>query len=82
MGKSSWDGRKITGGEASSSVVFKRTCPPPAKQESTAEWNGFRYAMCTESMQGMKWTEQCELLAKAGYRGIEIAPFSLVQEGD
>ena len=56
------------------------TFPPPSKQESSAEWNGFRYAMCTESMQGMKWTEQCELLAKAGYRGIEIAPFALVQK--
>jgi len=32
-------------------------------------------------MQGMKWTEQCDLLAKAGYKGIEIAPFALVQKG-
>ncbi len=32
-------------------------------------------------MQGMKWKEQCELAADAGFRGIEIAPFSLVEKG-
>ena len=32
-------------------------------------------------MQGMKWREQCELAADAGYQGIEIAPFSLVEKG-
>ena len=80
-GKSSWGGRKTTVGDAGSSLVPKRTSLPPSKQESTAEWNGFRYAMCNESMQGMKWAEQCELLAKAGFRGIEIAPFALAQKG-
>jgi D-psicose/D-tagatose/L-ribulose 3-epimerase len=37
--------------------------------------------MCNESMPGMAWEEQCDLVAKAGYRGIEIAPFSLVKNG-
>ncbi len=37
--------------------------------------------MCNESMQGLAWEEQCDLVAQAGYRGIEIAPFSLVKEG-
>ncbi len=40
----------------------------------------FRFAFCNESMQGMSWREQCELVGRAGYQGIEIAPFSLVQE--
>jgi sugar phosphate isomerase/epimerase len=31
-------------------------------------------------MQGMSWNEQCDLVARNGYRGIEIAPFSLVNE--
>ncbi|HPN33176.1 MAG TPA: sugar phosphate isomerase/epimerase family protein [bacterium] len=44
-------------------------------------WNGFRYAMCNESMQGMAWEEQCRLVAEAGFSGIEIAPFTLVKEG-
>ena len=37
--------------------------------------------MCNESMPGMAWEEQCDLVAGAGYQGIEIAPFSLVQQG-
>ncbi|MBP1718337.1 MAG: hypothetical protein H6Q43_1775 [Deltaproteobacteria bacterium] len=41
---------------------------------------GFKYAFCNESMQGMSWSEQCNLVARSGYRGIEIAPFSLVNE--
>ncbi|MBM4331680.1 MAG: sugar phosphate isomerase/epimerase [Deltaproteobacteria bacterium] len=45
------------------------------------KWNGFKYAMCNESMQGMEWREQCNLVGKAGYKGIEIAPFTLVKEG-
>jgi sugar phosphate isomerase/epimerase len=48
---------------------------------SVSSWRGFRYAMCNESMQGMDWEEQCDLVAKAGYQGIEVAPFSLVKEG-
>ncbi|RPJ37714.1 MAG: sugar phosphate isomerase/epimerase [Deltaproteobacteria bacterium] len=40
----------------------------------------FKYAFCNESMQGMSWGEQCDLVARSGYQGIEIAPFSLVRE--
>ena len=42
---------------------------------------GFKYAFCNESMQGMSWEAQCDLVARTGYQGIEIAPFSLVKEG-
>lgn len=41
---------------------------------------GFKYAFCNESMQGMSWGEQCSLVGRTGYQGIEIAPFSLVKE--
>jgi D-psicose/D-tagatose/L-ribulose 3-epimerase len=47
---------------------------------SPEDWHGFRYAFCNESMQGMKWAEQCEQVARSGYQGIEIAPFSLIKE--
>lgn len=47
----------------------------------TPKWNGFKYAMCNESIPGMEWKEQCMLVGKAGYKGIEIAPFTLVKEG-
>lgn len=44
-------------------------------------WRGFKYAMCNESMQAEPFEEQCRIIAAAGYRGIEIAPFTLVQAG-
>ena len=44
-------------------------------------WNGFKYAMCNESMQSESFENQCRIIAEAGYRGIEIAPFTLVQHG-
>jgi D-psicose/D-tagatose/L-ribulose 3-epimerase len=40
----------------------------------------FRFAFCNESLQGVSWEEQCSLVGRTGYQGIEIAPFSLVQE--
>jgi len=45
-----------------------------------SRWRGFKYAMCNESMQPLPWEKQCEIVAAAGYTGIEIAPFSLVKE--
>lgn len=38
-----------------------------------------KFAFCNESMKGMPWVEQCKLVGKAGYQGIEVAPFSLVK---
>jgi D-psicose/D-tagatose/L-ribulose 3-epimerase len=45
------------------------------------EWGGFKYAMCNESMAELSWQEQCQIVSDAGYRGIEIAAFTLVKEG-
>jgi sugar phosphate isomerase/epimerase len=45
------------------------------------EWAGFKYAMCNESMAELSWIEQCRIVSNAGYRGIEIAAFTLVKEG-
>ncbi len=39
----------------------------------------FNFSFCNESMKGMPWPEQCKLVGKAGYQGIEIAAFSLVK---
>lgn len=41
----------------------------------------FKYSMCNESMKELPWEKQCEIVAGAGYQGIEIAPFTLVKEG-
>jgi len=45
------------------------------------EWAGFKYAMCNESMAELSWAEQCRIISDAGYKGIEIAAFTLVKEG-
>jgi len=54
-----------------------------SKEEKVIQkpWSGFKYAMCNESMQKLPWAEQCQIVASAGFKGIEIAPFTLVQEG-
>jgi D-psicose/D-tagatose/L-ribulose 3-epimerase len=48
---------------------------------SESESATFKYAFCNESMRGMPWEDQCRLVARTGYQGVEIAPFSLVKEG-
>jgi sugar phosphate isomerase/epimerase len=45
------------------------------------KWAGFKYAMCNESMAELSWAEQCRIVSDAGYRGIEIAAFTLVEKG-
>ncbi len=39
----------------------------------------FKFSFCNESMKGMPWPEQCKLVGKAGYQGIEVAAYSLVK---
>ncbi len=46
-----------------------------------SKWSGFKYAMCNESMAELSWPEQCQIIANAGYKGIEIAAFTFVKEG-
>ncbi|MGB2865568.1 MAG: TIM barrel protein [Sedimentisphaerales bacterium] len=45
------------------------------------KWTGFKYAMCNESMAELSWAEQCRIVSDVGYEGIEIAAFTLVEEG-
>ena len=46
-----------------------------------SRWQGFKYAMCNESMQAEPFAQQCRTIAAAGYQGIEIAPFTLIKSG-
>ena len=41
----------------------------------------FKYALCSEIVKEFSWQEQCQIIGNAGYKGIEIAPFTLVKEG-
>ena len=45
-----------------------------------SKWSGFKYAMCNESMAELGWTQQCQIVADAGYKGIEIAAFTFVKK--
>jgi len=67
----------ILGGAALGGLTF--SCHN--KEVSPSGWSGFQYAMCNESMAELSWAEQCQIVSNAGYKGIEIAAFTLVKEG-
>ena len=52
----------------------------PQKAEAEVQWQGFKFAMCNECMMDLPWAEQCKIISDAGYTGVEIAAFTLVQE--
>jgi sugar phosphate isomerase/epimerase len=49
-------------------------------EKTARKWGGCNYAMCNESMAELSWAEQCKIVGDAGYRGIEVAAFTLVKE--
>lgn len=55
--------------------------PLACSQQSNAKWGGFRYSMCNESLRDRSWAEQCAVVGQNGYKGIEIAAFTLVDKG-
>jgi sugar phosphate isomerase/epimerase len=40
----------------------------------------FRHAMCNEAFEGRPFAQACASIRKAGYEGIEIAPFTLAED--
>jgi len=40
----------------------------------------FRHSMCNEAFEGRPFAEMCRAIRKAGYGGIEIAPFTLAED--
>ncbi len=67
----------ILGGAALGGLTF--SCH--LREVSPSGWCGFEYAMCNESMAELSWVEQCQIIGDAGYKGVEIAAFTLVKEG-
>lgn len=53
----------------------------PVNCVSLSTQQGFRFAMCNESMRALSWREQCHIIGGAGFTGVEIAAFTLVDEG-
>lgn len=39
-----------------------------------------KFAICQEMYEGWDWKKQCESIAKIGYTGIEVAPFTLADK--
>jgi D-psicose/D-tagatose/L-ribulose 3-epimerase len=39
----------------------------------------FRHAMCNEAFEGRDFADTCKVIRKAGYTGIELAPFTLAE---
>jgi D-psicose/D-tagatose/L-ribulose 3-epimerase len=73
---------RISGNIAGAAVLGGLTFSCRRKEMPTySRWSGFKYAMCNESMAELSWAEQCRIVGNAGYKGIEIAPFTLVREG-
>ena len=50
------------------------------KEVPASRARGFKYAMCNESMAKLNWTQQCQIVGNAGYKGIEIAAFTLIKQ--
>ena len=71
---------KLTGSSMAIGVLGGLMENCTSKQAEVSTWTGFNYAMCNESMRELPWAKQCEIVAGAGYKGIEIASFTLVKE--
>ncbi|MFK7818844.1 MAG: sugar phosphate isomerase/epimerase family protein [Planctomycetaceae bacterium] len=41
-----------------------------------------RFAICQELFEGWEWERQCEFIAKTGYTGVEVAPFTFSKQTD
>ena len=72
---------KLTGSILSGALLSGLTLSCHKNEAVHGKWDGFKYAMCNESMAELSWAEQCRIVNDAGYRGIEIAAFTLVEEG-
>jgi sugar phosphate isomerase/epimerase len=40
----------------------------------------FRHAICNEAFEKFPFLDACQAIRKAGYEGIEIAPFTLAED--
>jgi len=72
---------KTSGSILGAAAVIGLTSSCNRNEALPGRWSGFKYAMCNESMAELSWAQQCRIVSDAGYKGIEIAAFTLVKEG-
>jgi sugar phosphate isomerase/epimerase len=72
---------RTSGGILAGTALGGLTSGCRTKEALPSGRGGFKYAMCNESMAESSWAEQCQVIANAGYKGVEIAAFTLVEEG-
>ena len=72
---------KMSGGILGSAALSGSPLGCHTNEAGYSKWEGFKYAMCNESMAKLSWAEQCRIIGDAGYQGVEIAAFTLVKEG-
>src|SRR5689334_13689797 len=42
--------------------------------------DAMKFAICNEVFEGWDWESTCRFVARAGYDGIELAPFTLAED--
>jgi sugar phosphate isomerase/epimerase len=52
---------------------------PDDRVHSTLRESFMRFAICQELFVDWDWSRQCEFIARTGYTGIEVAPFTLAR---
>jgi sugar phosphate isomerase/epimerase len=59
-------------------VSYGQSCRPLVVRQASAKQEcGMKFAMCNEFCEGLSLPEVCALAVRAGYQGIELAPFTL-----
>jgi D-psicose/D-tagatose/L-ribulose 3-epimerase len=72
---------KTSGSVLSSAILGGLTLNCHKNEAVLGKQAGFKYSMCNESMAELSWVEQCRIISDAGYEGVEIAAFTLIEEG-
>lgn len=61
---------------------FVTGCSKEEKEKVAGKEFQWHFSICNESMKEWPWEKQCSFAGQVGYKGIEIAPFTLAQNVD
>ena len=80
LGAGALGGLAVGCGDSPQASTSERPDSLRSQQVAGSQQHMFKYAMCNESMQDRSWAEQCQVISNAGYTGVEIASFTLVED--